>query len=489
MNWEFVSSLPPGSTSRTIVARLGTRVCVLRQLTTEPKLQSLRGGRVLPLLEVAVVAGVRYGVYDAVPAVTLREVTAALLAQERVTPVGLVTRVVVDAARALSALELPRPHGGLGDNALLVGFDGQTRVMDFGAPRASRFLSRGPPSPAGDVFALGAVMHASLTGFEGAYGDAAAEGLQLPAASLLDPTVPAGLDAVIARATTAQEDQRPPNLSRLADEVESVMRGGLFSTSDVSALVEMLLASRREELERLLGLSGQRAPVVPWEADEADVAPPPVTRGEVVGSTPPVLAMLGAQEELTQPVLMPFGGLSAPASPDGPLTLPTPGVPEGPMVGDPDRVRTLVLSLDDVEAATRATAELPYHEASAPPPEVPRSSKPRSATAQPALGSMDSEVPNAASPRAWETSPAEASPQRSTGRVVLAIVLAAIALLAVGVHEFAPGVIDAIRVALGVQRPVAAPPPEQDGAESDDALGPAKERSEAPEGVPPRARR
>lgn len=408
MNWELVSTLPPGSGSRTLLARLGPRLGVLRQLENEPFYPPKTKEPTLPLLEVAVVAGLRYAVYDVVSAVSLREVAEALLEEERLPPVGFVARVIIDAARAVASVAPPRPHGGLSDASVLVGFDGTVRILDFGAPRSGRFTPSGPPSPPNDVFALGAVMHSTLTGFTGHYGEAMAQGLKLPPPSLSNPDVPRALDAVVERATAGQESLRPADLNRLADEVERAMAGALFTSADVTMLVGMALATRREQLALL---AREPVPLVAhapslaqdWPEDPAE---------------PLVPLELGPDDD-TQP-LPALGALLAASSPSRPLSASVPPPPK--------------------------------HDPTASEPSMP------SLPARGAASSAD-------------------LPRASTVRTVLAIVLGAFAIVAVGVHVFAPELIVSIRSRMGASPPRAqAPVIDERRATNDDLARPARER-------------
>lgn len=252
MNWELVTALPPGGVSRTLLARCGRHFAVLRELDAEPNLdQRPLPPAVLALREVATIAGQRYAAYDVVRGVCLREVLEAFQDLELSVPVGLAVRAVLDAARAVSALTPPQPHGGLSDSSILLGFDGATRVIDFGAPRVTRFAPAGHPSAAADVFALGAVLHSALTGHGGHYGDSIAHGLTLPPPSQLNGEVPPVLDEVVMRALARESTQRQTDPDQLADELEAVL-GDEFGAAAMAAAMEQVLQPRRQVLDEIL---------------------------------------------------------------------------------------------------------------------------------------------------------------------------------------------------------------------------------------------
>lgn len=279
MNWEIVTTLPPGSASRTLLGRLGPRFAALRELERDGAVVPQPAPGLVPLREIVVLGGKRYAAFDVVEAVTLREVIDAFGSLGRLPPLGLVARVVVDAARAISGLSPALPHGGLSDSALLVGFTGTTSVMDFGAPRGSRFVLPGAPSFSNDVFSLGAVLHATLTGFDGNYGDALADGVPFQHASQHNPEAAPVLDDVLSRALARAVDLRQPDAELLADELEAVLAESLFTPGDIAMVLGSMLAARRTHLTDLLeGAAKATSSTMPQlgvAAPKEDTAPAP----------------------------------------------------------------------------------------------------------------------------------------------------------------------------------------------------------------------
>lgn len=252
MNWELVTALPPGGASRTLLGRSGRLFAVLRELDAEPSTDACTlPPAVLTLREVTTVAAQRYAVYDAVLGACLREVLEAHAELELPVPVGLAVRAVLDAARAVAAITPPRPHGGLSDSSVLLGFDGAVQVIDFGAARLNRFAPAGRPSAANDVFALGAVLHSALTGHGGHYGDSIAHGLTLPPPSQLNGEVPLVLDEVVMRALARDPSSRQTDADQLADELEAVLADDFGSAAMADALAQVL-PQRLRVLEEIL---------------------------------------------------------------------------------------------------------------------------------------------------------------------------------------------------------------------------------------------
>ncbi|MDX2008595.1 MAG: hypothetical protein SFW67_00310 [Myxococcaceae bacterium] len=262
---------------------------------------------IVPLREVTVIDGRRYGVWDFVEAESLQDACERLADGGRTVPLAVLARVVVDASRALVSVTPGRPHGGLSDASLLVRADGVVQVMDFGAPRPSRFTPRGPPSFGNDVFALGAVLHGALTGFGGSYADAVEEGLSLPAPSQLHDDCTPAIDDVIQRAISRTAETRQPDLELLADELEAVLGEAL--------------ATRAQVAEALHGL-GRSAPPMP------DDDPGPALGAEE--DAPTGRHELPGARETVQ-------GLKPVPHPDRPESAPRTRIPMGTQPGGPTR--------------------------------------------------------------------------------------------------------------------------------------------------------
>lgn len=239
--WHRLSMLPEGVlSSRTWRARHDDgREAVLREVpegvTPTPAGYAIPG--VVTLREVVEVDGRRYGVWSLVQADSLQDLVERLQDAGVPIPLGFVVRVIVDAARTLVAITPARPHGGLSDGSLLVTVDGDVLVMDFGCARPGRFTAAGAPSFVNDVFGLGAVLHATLTGFGGTYADAITEGLQLPPPSQLHDECTPALDDIVSRAISRSIEQRQPDLELLADELEAVLGDQLFTKPQVQAFL------------------------------------------------------------------------------------------------------------------------------------------------------------------------------------------------------------------------------------------------------------
>jgi hypothetical protein len=329
--------------------------------------------QMVTLQEVGELQGKRHALFEWVPGVTLREVLQALELVGNPVPLGLVLRVVIDAARAIDAINPARAHGGLQDGALQIGFDGKVSVLDFGAPRLTRFRPLGRVNYAADVFALGAVLHASLTGFKGEYANAPPT---LPPPSSSHPEATPALDQVVMRAISAQADSRQRDVGTLADELEAA--GPLpFTHDQVAEVVQALFKERIKLLQSLGGLGSTSSPSL-----EAELPMPGIPAGTQPGvggppraPAPPAKPMVpwdsdpdlgGPSSEPTLPrvnssEVVPRA--SAPAR--GPTIDLTPSEPDDDEWSD----RTAAVSRAEIVAAQRAKSSeaVPRSSGSRPP--------------------------------------------------------------------------------------------------------------------------
>ncbi|MBL8919190.1 MAG: hypothetical protein JNJ54_10045 [Myxococcaceae bacterium] len=354
MAWHRVSMLPVGVlSSRTWRGREDDgREALLREVPegVTPSLNSSVIPGVVPLREVVFIDGRRYGVWDLVPSESLQDLVERVHETGGALPLGVLARIIIDAARTLVAITPNKPHGGLSDGTLLLTPQGQVLVMDFGCPRPGRFTAAGPPSFVNDVFALGAVLHATLTGFGGTYVDAIAEGLPLPPPSQLHDECTPALDDVVQRAIARTADQRQPDLELFADELEAVLGDQL---------------AQRQQVAGFLARPVRPGPPVP----DADPGPAPGL-DEVPTGQHPVLAH---KETLTD--LPPIAKIPSGTQPGTPPADAFSKVGPGPDETGP---------MASIPLSTQPGAPNPALMSKPPPPEtVPRASVPPRASAPP----------------------------------------------------------------------------------------------------------
>lgn len=378
MAWTRVTLLPVGAfSSRTWRGKDETgREALLREVPegTTPFLNGGASAGIVPLREVVSIEGRRYGVWDLLQAESLQEVVERVLDAGGVVPLGFVSRVVIDAARTLIAITPMRAHGGLSDGSLLITKAGAVTVMDFGCPRPGRFTPSGAPSFVNDVFALGAVLHASLTGFGGTYADAITEGLQLPSPSQLHDECTPAVDDVVQRAIARSVEQRQPDLELFADELEAVLGDQLFSAAQVAQLIDGAPAARP-------------GPPVP----DADPGPAPgiddVPTGEhqtpgnkeTFTDLPPIQKIPAGTQPGTPPADA-FSALAIPPEPRPPQGIPMstqPGVPGPAMLAAAPAPPRLSSSVPVLTPKASSPSRPPVAPPPAAPVGVPLETQPR----------------------------------------------------------------------------------------------------------------
>ncbi len=435
---ELVTPLPPGSASHTRLAKHGVRLVVLREIKDGTDCSwPPPSPNMVTLQEVVELQGKRHALFPWVPGVTLRDVVKALEADGTPAPIGLMGRVLVDTARALAAITPGRAHGGIQDGAIQIGFDGKVSVLDFGAPRASRFRPIGRVNFAADVFALGGVLHTVLTGFAGDYASPPVAHA-LPSTSHAEAT-PA-IDDVVTRALSPQPDSRQADAATFADELEAVLGEALSSAEQLAEVVSALFEDRIKLLHSLGGLITEQPSleaVLP--APSAPMAPIPMgTQPGVGGPRPeppsePTLPRISLGDESSERTdvriplpeasrsLVPWdsGDELSPATEVAPVSGPRPSSPVVRLSSAvPDTNPSAARPVREAEADTNPRAAAPSL-----PSDTDESSAPRPRVSAPRLSVAESEdaVTRAGGPRALSRSEVEpARPRASSSRPALA---------------------------------------------------------------------
>jgi hypothetical protein len=349
------------------------------------------------LQEVVELQGKRHALFPWVPGVTLRDLLEALSLAGRPASIGLVGRVLIDAARSLGAAQSSRPHGGLSDASLQLGFDGVVSVLDWGAPRVSRFRPLGRVNFAADVFALGAVLHAALTGHAGDYTPLPST---LPQPSTTHAEATTAIDAVVLKAIAVQADDRHAGVAALADELEAVLGEQVATTQQLGDEVRSLFRDRIKLLQSLGGLiepakedleaelPGAVRPFIPT-GTQAYGANPLVRSGprpgiplgtQPYGSNP----MLPVVKELTNEPLPEIGEhertqVRIPVPPEKPM-VPWESSPELPAVGVADEGTQpgvfAPTSRDEAPRRASGSHAIPQDDGPKPRASAPRPSRP-----------------------------------------------------------------------------------------------------------------
>lgn len=202
-------------------------------------------------------------------------------AQGKPLPVGLILRIIADAAAGLHYAHEARDaqgkplrlvHRDVSPQNILVGFDGGVKVIDFGVAKAAtssqntatgvlkgKYPYMSPEQANGqsidarsDLFALGVVMWELLTGKRLFKGESdmmtlrLVKDCQVPRPSQLNPRLPPGLDDVVLKALAPTPDARYPDCGafRLALEDYALNLRLPASSAHLSAYLREVYAER-----------------------------------------------------------------------------------------------------------------------------------------------------------------------------------------------------------------------------------------------------
>ena len=225
--------------------------------------------------------GIHYLVMEYIAGEDIRRLTKRVAAAGQSLPLGVILRVIADAAAGLDyahkgrdskGVPLGLVHRDVSPQNVLVGFDGAVKLIDFGVAKAAgraqhtatgilkgKFPYMSPEQAEGldidarsDVFALGIVLWELLTNkrlFKGD-NDVMTQRLvklcEVPAPSQVDPTLPVDLDPIVLKALEKNPDHRYPDAAafRLALE-EFAMRKSLpASSAHLVAFLQPFYADR-----------------------------------------------------------------------------------------------------------------------------------------------------------------------------------------------------------------------------------------------------
>jgi serine/threonine-protein kinase len=243
---------------------------------------------IVPVHELGKLPGGYYIAMDYVAGCDLRVLAARFRVAGEPPPVEVVAHLGAEVADALDHAHRGRGadggalhvvHRDVSPANVLVGFDGQVRIIDFGiAQAAHRQAEGGPPgvlrgkfaymSPEmvrglpvdrrSDVFALGIVLWELLAMrrlFTGPTELAVMEKVraaQVPRPSASNPAVPPGLDAVVLRALAREPEDRYPWASELRDALRPFARplGPAPHETLAALMAQWFPEERRDEDDR-----------------------------------------------------------------------------------------------------------------------------------------------------------------------------------------------------------------------------------------------
>ncbi|MGV3622613.1 MAG: protein kinase domain-containing protein [Archangium sp.] len=231
--------------------------------------------------EFGVENGVHFIEMEYVAGEDLRRIEKQASATNKGIPIGIIVRIVADAAAGLDfahkardakGVQLGLVHRDVSPQNILVGFDGSVKLIDFGVAKAAgraqhtatgilkgKFPYMSPEQADGldldarsDVFALGIVLWEQLTGrrlFKGD-NDLATQRLvkacQVPPPSQVEASVPPGLDPITLKALAKDPKDRFADAAefRLALEDFALHNAIPTSSAHLSAFMQDLYAER-----------------------------------------------------------------------------------------------------------------------------------------------------------------------------------------------------------------------------------------------------
>jgi serine/threonine-protein kinase len=212
---------------------------------------------VVPLLEAGWVDGQLIGVRELVEGLALDDVLAGMRELGVRMPLGLALAVGERVAAALAKAHAPEPsmgraagtvHGGLHPGNVLLSFEGEVRVTDFGVShalgedagdedagllryRAPEQIAGDEPDQRSDLFSFGTLLYELVTGrqaFPGRDAGAVASAILNEAAEepeKVDPTVPAEVGGLVSRLLKRRRDERLQGAGEAQRKLDLALQG------------------------------------------------------------------------------------------------------------------------------------------------------------------------------------------------------------------------------------------------------------------------
>lgn len=307
-NYELVAPLPPGGMAEIHVARKENSAifCVLKtlklslmdndiaakRLQREARLAAyLRHPNIASILDAGVHEGVFYLASEFVPGLELAAILDAVAERQRFLPIEVVLRIATDVLDGLEyahdALDpdgqpLGFVHRDLTPRNVLIRFDGITKIIDFGAAKASlgdfatlpgmmvgtprystpEAVAAEPLDRRADIYTVGVLLFEMFTTRHliatGSLVDMLSAVVQqeAPPLSAFRPDLPPALDAVVAKALRKNRKERWPNAATFRAALQEA--AGTIEAADsdtVGRTVRALFPERWEkyaELDRRL---------------------------------------------------------------------------------------------------------------------------------------------------------------------------------------------------------------------------------------------
>ena len=250
--------------------------------------RSIDHPNVVKVHEVSEDRGILYMAMEWVEGDSLRTVIKEAK-RRRAIPAEMAVKIIADTAAGLHAAHELRGwdgelrnivHCDVSPHNILVGLDGQAKLVDFGVANATAHsvidaedkikgkfgymspeqASAGKVDRRSDVFALGIVLYELTTGERLFRGDDPAQTIELvkngriPAPNEIYPKYPDGLAAIVKRALTRNVNERFQTAAEFRDALERYLKDEriMISHAGVGQLVKRVLGSRIENQRQAL---------------------------------------------------------------------------------------------------------------------------------------------------------------------------------------------------------------------------------------------
>jgi serine/threonine protein kinase len=218
----------------------------------------IQSPHVAGILDLAHDDGLHYMVMEYIDGETLSGLIRQLRPRDERLPLPVVVQILIDACEGLTAVHALRDadgqpyglvHRDMSPQNLMVGFDGWTKIVDFGLVKATekRHTHTGhlrgklaymspeqahgkPLAASADLFALGVILWELLTGRRLFAGDSDAETLdrvvrcEVPPLRDHRPDLPPGVEAVLLRALAREPAARYPSAEAMLADLRQLMR-------------------------------------------------------------------------------------------------------------------------------------------------------------------------------------------------------------------------------------------------------------------------
>ncbi len=261
----------------------------LRMFVREAKIHSaLSHGNIASLHDLAHEDGQLFMVIEFVAGATLVEVAKACAMANTAIPIGLTLATVFDTAQALqyahtfvdtTGRKSMVVHRDVAEKNIMVGFDGKTKLLDFGIARqegapahtqvglvkgTAGYMSpeqvRGEPLDGrSDVFSLGVVLHECLTGqrlFKRANRADEVHALltsPIPPPSQRNPKASMQLDSIVLKALSREREHRYQSAKELGQALLDAVSAQFWDEERRARFLAEHFAQRQNQIQQLLG--------------------------------------------------------------------------------------------------------------------------------------------------------------------------------------------------------------------------------------------